>query len=117
MVRVIAFVAGVAGGIALLLFVFAGVSSTSGRMLMRAQPLTLDVHQSTGSVIAHPTSPDQEGLPAISIDDDPDDGAQMDLQGDEVTPAVATYKFDTQGNIYETHAPHTAVPHLGSPVL
>jgi hypothetical protein len=116
-VRVIAFVAGVAAGIALLLLVVAGVSFTPVPAPMRVQPITLDVHQGTGNVTAHPTSPDQEGLPAIGLDDDPDDGAQMDLQGDEVTPAVATYKFDAQGNIYETHAPHTEVPHLGSPTL
>ncbi len=118
MVRVIAFVAGVAAGITLLLFVVAGVSLTSAPTPMRVHPLTLDVHQGTGNVFAHPTSPDDQNLPPASIDDDnADDGAQLDLQGDEVTPAVATYKFDAQGNIYETHAPHTEVPHLGSPTL
>ena len=116
MVRVIAFVAGVAAGIALLLFVVAGLSHTLAPTPVRGQPLTLDVHQGTGNVFARPTSPG-EGLPSVGVDDDPDEGAQLDLQGDEVTPAVATYKFDAQGNIYETHAPHTEVPHLGTPTL
>ncbi len=116
MVRVIAFVIGVAAGIALLLFVVAEVSLTSTPTPMRARSITLDVHEGSGSVVAHPTTPG-EGLPVLGLDDDPDDGAQLDLQGDEVTPAVATYKFDAQGNIYETHAPHTEVPHLGSPTF
>jgi hypothetical protein len=115
-VRVMAFVTGIGAGVALLLFVVAGLSLTSAPTPLRAQPITLDVHQGTGSVFAHPTSPDA-GLPAVGLDDDPDEGAQLDLQGDEVTPAVATYKFDAQGNIYETHAPHTEVPHLGSPTM
>lgn len=77
--------------------------------------MTLDVQQDTGTTFAHPTDPhgDLAGLG----DDDADDGTQVDLQGDEVTPAVATYKFDAHGNIYETHAPHTEIPHLGSPRL
>jgi hypothetical protein len=123
-VRVIAFVTGVAAGVGLLLFVVAGLSLTSAPVPVRAHPITLDVHQGTGSTFAHPTDPQdglpsfgQDGLHSLGIDDDPDDGAQMDLQGDEVTPAIATYKFDAQGNIYETHAPHTEVPHLGSPTL
>ncbi len=113
MVRVIAFVSGVAAGVALLLFVVFTLS-TSTQTPMRVHPLTIDVHQGTGDIFAHPTTPD-EGLSTLDLDPDPDDGTQTDLQGDEVTPAVATYKFDAQGNIYETHAPHTEVPHLGSP--
>ncbi len=115
MVRVIAFVAGVAAGVGLLLLVVTGLSLTAP-VPVRAQPITLDVHQGTGDTFAHPTDP-EDGLPSLGMDEDRDDGALVDLQGDEVTPAIATYKFDAQGNIYETHAPHTEVPHLGSPLL
>jgi hypothetical protein len=115
-VRVIAFAAGIAAGVALLLFVVAGLSLTSAPVPVRAHPMTLDVHQDTGGTFEHPTDPDN-ALPLFGRDDNLDDGAQVDLQGDEVTPAVATYKFDAEGNIYETHAPRTEVPHLGSPTL
>ncbi len=117
MVRRIAFVSGVAAGVALLLFVLAGLASSSLSAPIRsAQSLTLDVHEGDGTIVGHPTDSRGNSLgPGDAMD--PDDGTQMDLEGDEVTPAVATYKFDAQGNIYETHAPHTEVPHLGSPVL
>ena len=116
MVRVIAFAAGIAAGVAVLLCVVAGLSLTSAPVPLRAHPMTLDVHQDTGETFGHPTDPD-DGLALFGREDGLDDGAQIDLQGDEVTPAVATYKFDPEGNIYETHAPHTEVPHLGSPTL
>ena len=77
--------------------------------------MTLEVRHGTPT-FAHPTDP--HDLPSLSEDAaDPDDGAQLDLEGDEVTPAVATYKFDALGNIYETHAPHIEVPKLGSPIM
>lgn len=115
MVRVIAFSFGVAAGVALLLLLVAGLSLTSETPVRTSHAMTLDVQQGTGMTIAHPSDP--RDIPSLGSDDanDPDDGSQVDLQGDQVTPAVATYKFDAQGNIYETHAPHTEVPKLGSP--
>ena len=37
-----------------------------------------------------------------------------DLLGNPVSPAVATYKFDATGSLYETHSPQTELPRLGS---
>ncbi len=113
MVRVIAFVAGVAAGIALLLVVIASMSASAPASANT--PSVASTQQGSGNVFVRPSDPD--GLPSLGDDDDPDDGAQVDLQGDYVTPAIANYRFDAQGNIYETHAPHTEVPHLGSPSL
>ncbi len=113
MVRVIAFVAGVAAGIALLLVVIASMSSSTAAS--SSAPGVVSAQQGSGNVYVRPSDPD--GLPSLGDDDDPDDGSQVDLQGDYVTPAIANYRFDAQGNIYETHAPHTEVPHLGSPQL
>jgi hypothetical protein len=39
----------------------------------------------------------------------------VDLYGNEVTDAVARYKVDGTGTLYELHSPQTEVPHLGSP--
>jgi hypothetical protein len=39
----------------------------------------------------------------------------VDLYGNEVTDAVAKYKLDAAGTLYELHSPQTEVPHLGSP--
>ena len=46
---------------------------------------------------------------------DPAPAARSDLLGNEVTPAVATYKLDTTGSLYEEHSPQTELPQLGEP--
>jgi hypothetical protein len=45
----------------------------------------------------------------------PADDAEIDAYGNEVTGAVATYKLDSSGEVYEEHSPQTEVPRLGSP--
>jgi hypothetical protein len=45
----------------------------------------------------------------------PDADGPVDLYGNEVTEAVAKYKFDSTGSLYETHSPQTELPRLGSP--
>ena len=51
-----------------------------------------------------------------------DDGAasaphemSVDFNGNEVRPAVAHYKVDPAGALYEEHSPETEVQRLGSP--
>jgi hypothetical protein len=39
----------------------------------------------------------------------------VDLFGNEVTDAVAKYKFDATGSLYELHSPQIELPRLGSP--
>ena len=39
----------------------------------------------------------------------------VDLYGNEVTEAVATYTLDPGGSLYEVHSPQTELPRLGSP--
>ena len=40
---------------------------------------------------------------------------RLDLLGNEVEDAVADYRIDLGGDVYERHSPETAVPRLGSP--
>jgi hypothetical protein len=51
--------------------------------------------------------------------DEPDDsdGANgfVDLYGNEVTDAIATYTLDQAGSLYELHSPQTQLPRLGIP--
>lgn len=47
-------------------------------------------------------------------DNDEADGA-TDLFGNDVKTAIATYKVDNTGSLYELHSPHTEVPRLGIP--
>ena len=39
----------------------------------------------------------------------------MDLYGNEVTEAVAKYRLDSSGAVYEEHSPQTEVPRLAAP--
>jgi hypothetical protein len=47
----------------------------------------------------------------------PDDDSKgtVDLYGNQVTAAVATYKVDATGTLYELHSPQTELPRLPSP--
>lgn len=113
MLRVAAFISGVVAGVVLFFFVVLGVGHADGRSVDTSARAVATSGSGQGDVLARPT--DSHSPFIVDGDDDPEDGAQLDLQGDEVTPAVARYRFDAQGNIYETHAPHTEVPKLGSP--
>jgi hypothetical protein len=44
-----------------------------------------------------------------------DDGAAVDLYGNEVSDAIATYTLDPTGSLYELHSPQTELPRLGAP--
>lgn len=39
----------------------------------------------------------------------------VDLYGNEISDAVATYSLDPGGSLYEVHSPQTELPHLASP--
>ena len=39
----------------------------------------------------------------------------VDLSGNDVTDAVARYRLDATGSLYEVHSPQTEIPKLGSP--
>jgi hypothetical protein len=40
---------------------------------------------------------------------------EMDLYGNDVTAAVASYRLDAAGTLYEAHSPQTQLPKLGPP--
>jgi hypothetical protein len=69
---------------------------------------------STGSGDAMPS--DLAGVSMTSTsarDEDVDD--PVDLYGNEVTAAVAKYKLDGRGALYELHSPQTELPQLAPP--
>jgi len=43
------------------------------------------------------------------------DGDAVDLYGNEVSDAIATYSLDPAGSLYELHSPQTELPRLGAP--
>jgi len=42
---------------------------------------------------------------------------RVDLNGNEIDDAVSDYRVDGRGELYERHAPDTALLHLGAPRL
>lgn len=42
-------------------------------------------------------------------------GQQIELNGDEVSQALATYGIDRNGNLFEVHSPQTELPRLPRP--
>jgi hypothetical protein len=44
-----------------------------------------------------------------------DDNGTVDLYGNDVADAVATYSVDAVGGPYEVHSPQTALPRLVGP--
>ena len=73
----------------------------------------------TSAEITAPAAPAAEavaGEPLVEADD-PDEGPdpRFDLFGNEIEEAVADYRIDLRGGLYERHSPDTAVPRLGVP--
>ena len=74
----------------------------------------------TPTAMVAPRSTEAETSQVVDWSDDatqPDTDAEpaLDLYGNEVTVAVAEYKLDAVGRLYEAHAPQSELPRLGSP--
>ena len=79
-----------------------------------------DEQQMTPEWPAVPPPPDSlAARGSTETRDEQADGADadgyMDLYGNEVTDAVATYTFDQTGSLYELHSPQTELLRLGIP--
>ena len=62
-----------------------------------------------------PREPVARTEPGPPDDTGEDADVLIDLYGNDVSPAVATYSFDALGSLYEEHSPQTELPRLGSP--
>jgi hypothetical protein len=57
------------------------------------------------------------GTPSLPQRDDDWAEPRVDLNGNEVDVAVGDYRVDRRGEMYERHAPDTALIHLSAPEL
>lgn len=57
------------------------------------------------------------GIPTVPTRADDWAEPRVDLNGNEVDAAVGDYRVDTSGDMYERHAPDTALLHLAAPEL
>ena len=96
------------------LSVFAGTMWVIGMLLgftMWAQSAT----------VTHGVRSDRTDTPAVSLSGDRSEvetrdqfaEPRLDLYGNEISDAVGDYRIDGRGDIYERHAPDTAVLRLG----
>ena len=91
-------------GIVAILVLGGGLLSTHrGVTSSRSQPAR-DIALAASDASPHPHRSATEG-----------DGVAVDLYGNEVNDAIATYTLDPTGSLYELHSPQTELPRLGGP--
>ena len=77
-----------------------------------SRPITVTIHPQadTTSVL------DEAATGAAQRDEGRGDWAEarVDVNGNEIDEAVGDYRVDSRGEMYEHHAPDTALPHLGA---
>ena len=94
------------------LIIFSGLILTG-----LAAPVQLTQNRSVRSAL-HPSV---SRSPATSLAEEATPSPQaeeiepIDMYGNEVSDAVAKYKLDATGALYEMHSPQTEVPRLGAP--
>jgi hypothetical protein len=93
------------------------VSFVAGRQVW-TPPAPLE-NAATSAEITAPAAPLAGAVAGESLVEPDDSGdapdSRFDLFGNEVEEAVADYRIDLRGGLYERHSPDTAVPRLGSP--
>ena len=66
---------------------------------------------------AHTTAVSDNGPRVLPTRDDDWADPRVDLNGNEIDDAVSDYRVDRRGEMYERHAPDTALLHLSAPRL
>jgi hypothetical protein len=77
--------------------------------------LSSPIAASSAEITAQPqwVSGEVKSTPGVEAGNSPE--PRVDLLGNEIEDAVADYRVDLGGDVYERHSPETAVPKLGSP--
>lgn len=100
--------------VAIPIFALGAIVAPQLSSLSRAEPLPATMPPpSTEDLPA--AAPDTTSDPVDQNDQNDDSESELDLYGNEVTSAVAKYKFDGTGALYELHSPQTEVPKLAPP--
>jgi hypothetical protein len=82
-------------------------------------PRERDAHSSSAvnnaAVVRPEPSAAASGAAEETPSPDDESNGTVDLYGNQVSDAVAKYKLDATGSLYELHSPQTEVPKLASP--
>lgn len=79
------------------------------------EPLRIAVLFAASAPATPAARADAEPVDTAKQQDEQHDGTAIDLYGNDVADAVAKYKLDAAGSLYELHSPRTELPRLGSP--
>ena len=80
-----------------------------------AAPVQVTQNRSFRSALHTEVSRGPAISPAAMPSPQADEIESIDMSGNEVSDAVAKYKLDATGALYELHSPQTEVPRLGAP--
>jgi hypothetical protein len=82
-----------------------------------AAPAQVNQNRSVRSALHTDVSRGREASPAaVAMPSlQPEEIDTIDMYGNEVSAAVATYRLDATGAFYELHSPQTEVPRLAAP--
>jgi hypothetical protein len=90
--------------------VFAASQIWSQRSVIRQMRDVVPTAADTTSVL-------DSGTSALAARSDDWADPRIDLNGNEIDDAVSDYRVDGRGEMYERHAPDTALLHLSAPEL
>jgi hypothetical protein len=113
MARVVAVSTGTLALVAFLVLGAAGPHQVRAALQSLARP---GDYVDSGVRIVPPPAPASSSLEE-NKGEDLDGGSKTDFEGDDVSPALATYGIDREGNLFEVHSPHTEVPRLAGPTI
>ena len=92
-----------------------GLLSAAGGHGPRQQRVTDSAVVDTTGAVARPIPSADDGGSDSMLDIPGFAAPRLDLQGDEVSPALAAYGIDRDGNLFEVHSPQTELPRLPQP--
>ncbi|MGH9350467.1 MAG: hypothetical protein ACRD26_24725 [Vicinamibacterales bacterium] len=73
------------------------------------------IRATSAEIIAQPFVAAGEAGGGPRVESDDPESQRLDLIGNEIEEALADYRIDRGGSVYERHSPETAIQRLGSP--
>jgi hypothetical protein len=77
--------------------------------------MTSPIASNSAEITARPVTGSRVVTDAPSVENNDSSAGATDILGNEIESALADYRIDRGGEVYERHSPETAVPRLGSP--
>jgi len=89
----------------------------TGSHVRMTRSVVRQIHATALPAIEGTTSILGSATSALPAPDEDWDEPRIDLNGNEIDAAIGDYRVDVRGEMYERHAPDTALLHLSAPEL